>query len=71
MQYRLLESLGTIDAKKFGVEFEKPEELAKGAMIDLTDDQAKAIKKVYPALIEPAGHVKAVPHAAPLKAPEK
>jgi hypothetical protein len=70
MQYRLLDSLGTIDAKKFGVDFEKAEELTKGALIDINEEQAKVIRARHPFLIEPAGKIRAVPDS-PLKAPEK
>jgi hypothetical protein len=60
-------NLGRDDAKRFGLENEK---CLKGATVDVTPEQHKAITKKYPAIFgDPsAPAIRAVPEKLPAKA---
>lgn len=70
MRYRLLDSLGTIDAnhcnKHLGASLD-PARLKKGEVIDLPEPAAAYLSKKYPALLEAAETVKAVAKPAAIQ----
>lgn len=74
MQYRLRQSLGTVDARHCNKELGASIDLKKlsaGDVIDLNDESCEYLGKKYPALLEPAEKVRGQAKHAEITAPAK